>query len=262
MNLYWVYDLPNWLFYCLTITLFVTIALFGAYIVSGKFEKSLGLTTETNSIIGIFLGLSGVFYGITLGLIAVGTFENFKSTEDIVLNESSALAALYRDVSILELPEKENLKATLKSYTAFVVNQAWPLQRKGIVPKGGTAIIDSFQYLLSQYTPVSEKDKIIYAEVFDQYNVLIEKRRLRLNAVNSSLPTTVWLVLFIGAFINIMLTWFLVINNKKLDIIINVLSAILLGTLIFLIAAMDNPFRGEFSVNADSFQLLLDGLMK
>jgi hypothetical protein len=39
-------------------------------------------------------------------------------------------------------------------------------------------------------------------------------------------------------------------------------NSALLGSLIFLIAAMDNPFRGEFSVSADSFQLLLDGLMK
>jgi hypothetical protein len=222
----------------------------------------LGLTVETNNIIGIFLGISGVFYGITLGLIAVGTFENFKSTEDIVLNESSALAALYRDVNVLELPEKEILKEELKKYTKYVVNEAWPMQRQGLIPKGGTAIIDSFQLKFGQYTPLTDKDKIIYAEVFDQFNVLIEKRRLRLNAVNSSLPSTIWLVLIVGAVINIMLTWLLVINNKQLDIFINVLNSVLLGSLIFLIAAMDNPFRGEFSVNADSFQLLLDGMMK
>jgi hypothetical protein len=262
MDFYWVYDLPNWLFYLITISFFMAFALLGAFIVRGKFETSLGLNAETNNIIGIFLGLSGVFYGITLGLIAVGTFENFNSTEDIVLGESSSLTALYRDVTILELPEKEILKGTLKKYAEYVVNEAWPLQRKGLVPKGGTELMNTFQTQFAQYTPLTDKDKIIYAEVFDQYNVLIEKRRLRLNAVNSSLPATIWLVLFVGAFINIILTWFLVINNKGLDIIINLLNSALLGSLIFLIAAMDNPFRGEFSVSADSFQLLIDGLMK
>jgi hypothetical protein len=262
MNFYWVYDLPNWLFFLITIASFVAISLVGAFIIRGKFERSLGLTVETNNIIGIFLGISGVFYGITLGLIAVGTFENFKSTEDIVQGESSSLAALYRDVTVLELPEKETLKATLKKYTEYVVYQAWPKQRIGEIPTGGTALMNTFQAQLADYMPVSDKDKIIFAEVFDQFNVLIEKRRLRLNAVNSSLPSTIWLVLFVGAFINIVLTWLLVINNKKLDIFINVLNSALLGSLIFLIAAMDNPFRGEFSVDANSFQLLLDGLMK
>ncbi len=262
MNFYWVYDLPNWLFFLLTVTVFICFALLGAFIFSNKLEKKLGLTAEHNSIVSIFLGLSGVFYGITLGLIAVGTFENFNSTEDKVHNESSALAGLYRDVTMLDKPEKQQLASTLKKYTQYVINEAWPLQQKGIIPKGGTALIDSFQVQLANYIPVTSKDHIIYAEVFDQYNVLIEKRRLRLNAVNASLPSTIWLILFLGSFINIMLTWLLVINNKKLDIFINVLSGALLGSLIFLIAAMDNPFRGSYSVSAESFQLLLDGVMK
>ncbi len=262
MNFYWVYDLPNWLFFVITIGVFIFISLLGAFLFSSKLEKWLGLTVEHNSIVSTFLGMSGVFYGITLGLIAVGTFENFNSTEDKVNNESSALAALYRDVSILENPEKLTLTSTLKRYTTYVVTQAWPMQQKGIIPKGGSSIIDTFQMQLSNYTPTTDKDKIIYAEVFDQFNELIEKRRLRLNAVNTSLPSTIWWILFLGALVNIILTWLLVINNKKLDIIINTLSGSLLGSLIFLIAAMDNPFRGEFSVNADSFQILLDGLMK
>jgi amino acid transporter len=262
MNFYWVYDLPNWQFFILTVSVFILFSLLGAFAFSEKLEKRLGLTVEHNSIVSTFLSLSSVFYGISLGLIAVGTFENFNSTEDKVNNESSALAALYRDVTILENPDKTALQGTLKRYTQYVVNEAWPLQRKGIVPKGGTALMDTFQTQFAHYLPVTDRDKIIYAEVFDQFNVLIEKRRMRLNAVNTSLPSTIWLILFIGAFVNIVLTWLLVINNKKLDIVINILSSLLLGSLIFLIAAMDNPFRGEYSVGSESFQLLLDGLMK
>lgn len=262
MNFYWVYDIPNWLFFTITASFFILFSLLGAFIFSNWLEKKLSLTTEHNTIVAIFLSLSGVFYGVTLGLIAVATFENFNSVETKVTDESSALAALYRDVSILEQPQKKDLATTLKKYTQYVVNTAWPLQQKGIVPKDGTKLIDSFQLQLAVYTPVTRKDEIIYAEVFDQFNVLVEKRRLRLNAVNSGLPGSVWLILFLGSFVNIMLTWLLVIKNKKLDILINILIGLLLGSLIFLIAAMDNPFRGDFSVSADSFQALLDGLMK
>ncbi len=262
MDFYWVYDLPNWQFFLLTVSVFIIFSLLGAFLFSSKLEKILGLTVEHNAIVSTFLSSSGVFYGITLGLIAVGTFENFNATEDKVNNESSALAALYRDVTILENPEKVVLQGILKKYTQYVVNEAWPLQRKGVIPKGGTALIDTFQTYLAHYLPKTDRDKIIYAEVFDQFNVLIEKRRLRLNAVNASLPCTIWLILFMGAFVNIVLTWLLVIGNKKLDIAVNVLSGLLLGSLIFLIAAMDNPFRGEYSVDCSSFQLLLEGLMK
>jgi Protein of unknown function (DUF4239) len=262
MNFYWVYDIPNWLFFLMTALFFISFSLLGAFLFSRYFEKKLDLTVETNSIISIFLGLSGVFYGITLGLIAVGTFENFNDTEDIINNESSSLGALYSDVSILQSPEKEKLKQTLRDYTYYVVEKAWPMQKMGEVPKGGTEIIQKFERQLAIYEPVNPKDQVIYSKLFNQYNGLIEKRRLRLNAINGGLPSTIWMVLFLGAFINIILTWLLVINNKKLDILVNSLMGLLLGSLIFLIAAMDNPFRGEYSVSADSFQLLLDGIMK
>lgn len=169
---------------------------------------------------------------------------------------------MYSDVSILEKSEKEILKTSLKEYTNYVIQQAWTLQKIGKIPTEDSVIMDKFQKQLANYNPTSTKDQIIYAQAFDQFNELIEKRRLRLNLVNSGLPTTIWFVLFLGAFVNIVLTWLLVINNRKLDIVINILMGLLLGSLIFLIGAMDNPFRGEYCVTADSFQLLLDGIMK
>lgn len=65
-----------------------------------------------------------------------------------------------------------------------------------------------------------------------------------------------------GAFVVTSLTWLLVIANKKLDIAVNVLCGVLLGSLIFLIAALDHAFRGEFSVSPQPFKLLIDGVMK
>jgi hypothetical protein len=262
MNFYWIYDLPNWQFFIICITVFIGFSLLGTFFFSRILKTKLSLTVEHNSIVSTFLATSGVFYGITLGLIAVGTFENFNSVESIVNNESSSLAGLYRDVQILEGPDKEKMLKTLKNYTTYVVDTAWPLQSRGIIPKQGTGIINSFQKELSLYEPVNDKDKIIFAELFKQYNILIEDRRLRLNAVNASLPSAIWVILFLGAFVNIALIWCLVINNKKLEILMNILSGLLLGSLIFLIASMDNPFRGNFSVSSQSFQAILDELMK
>lgn len=262
MGFYWLYDLPNWLFFVLTVSSFITFSLLGAFLFSSKFEKQLNLTSEHNSIVSIFLGLSGVFYGITLGLIAVGTFENFNATEDKVNNESSSLSALYRDVSMFEKENKHIIKAILKNYTKTVIYKDWLKQKKGEIPQESTKIMEQFQLQFSSYEPETKKDEIIYSKTLGQYNEFIEKRTLRLNAINAGLPSTIWLVLFLGAFVNIVLTWLLVIKNKKLDVLINILSGLLLGSLIFLIAAMDNPFRGEYCVTADSFVTLLNGLMK
>ena len=211
MNFYWVYDISNVKFFFLVISFFIFFSLLGAFLFSKWFEKKLNLTKETNNIVSIFLSLSGVVYGVTLGLIAVATFENYSGVETMVDTEASSLAGLYRDVNMLENKEKDSLKITLKNYTKYVIEQGWPLQQKGIVPKAGTEIVNTFQNYLAAYNPITEKDKIIYAEVFAQYNNFIEARRSTLNAVSTGLPGAVWLILFVGAFINIVLTWLLVI---------------------------------------------------
>jgi hypothetical protein len=262
MNFYWVYDLPEWQFFILCNLLFISFSLLGTFFFSRKFEKMFSLTAEHNSTVATFLATSGVFYGITLGLIAVGTFENYNSVESTVNNESSSLGTLYGNVEILEDSSKVKMLTTLKDYTTFIVDTAWELQKEGVISDRGNEIMHAFQKQLSHYEPKSEKDKILYNEVFKQLNTLIKDRRLRLNSVSSALPSAIWIILFLGAFVNIALTWCLVINNKKLDIIMNVLSGLLLGSLIFLIASMDNPYRGDFSVSPQSFQVLLDDLMK
>jgi hypothetical protein len=262
MDFYWVYDIPEWQFFILCNLLFISFSLLGTFFFSKKFEKLFSLSVEHNSIVATFIATSGVFYGITLGLIAVGTFENYNSVESTVNNESSSLGSLYDNVEILEDSSKVKMLATLKNYTTFIVDTAWELQKEGVISNRGAEIINSFEKELAHYVPKSEKDKILFTEVFKQLNTLIRDRRLRLNSVSSALPSAIWIILFLGAFVNIALTWCLVINNKKLDIIMNVLSGLLLGSLIFLIASLDNPYRGDFSVSPQAFQVLLDELMK
>jgi len=116
MNFYWVYDLPEWQFFVLCNLLFISFSLLGTFFFSSKFEKMFSLSAEHNSIVSTFIATSGVFYGITLGLIAVSTFENYNSVESTVNNESSSLASLYRDVELLEDTSNQKMLTTLKNY--------------------------------------------------------------------------------------------------------------------------------------------------
>jgi hypothetical protein len=261
MDFYWIYDLPEWLFFLITISFFALIALLGTIYLNPIIVKKLGIKEEHNSTVDTYLSLSSVFYGITLGLIAVSSYENFNFAEEKVNNESSALGALYRDVSILAKPEKQKLLHTLKNYTSHIVDVSWPANQRG-ERAPNSAKVDSFQVQLVHYIPETEQDKIIYAQVFEQFNNFYQARRQRLNALNVSLPYTIYLILFLGAFINLTLTWCMSFSNKKLNICFSVLCGMLIGSLVFLIAVMDNPFRGSYSVKATSFQLLLDGMMR
>ena len=73
----------------------------------------------------------GVFYGITVGLIAVAVWNTNTNAADMVSREASAIGALYRDVSAYPSPLREDLQGILRQYTVYVINDAWPSQQRG-----------------------------------------------------------------------------------------------------------------------------------
>jgi amino acid transporter len=214
-------------------------------------------------MIQAFRSVSGLFYGITLGLIAVGAYETFTRAESAISTEAATLNRLYREINMLSLDgPKAELRRVVRGYTAYVSGEGWQLQKQGIVAKGTTPIVDELERLLSAYPAYAPKDAILFMQNLAENSELGKARRERVHFVRSGLPGVVWQVLLIGAGIITFLTWLLVIGNKKLDILINALCGARLGTLIFLIAAMDYPFHGEFCVKPTPYELLLDGVMK
>src|SRR5205823_6167018 len=90
-----------------------------------------------------------------------------------------------------------------------------------------------------------------------QYNELAKVRRDRLQGSQSSLPSVLWWVIILGAFVNIIITWFFVSDHVGYHLVLTILLALLLGSLLFLTAAMDNPFQGQFTIDPGSFNQVL-----
>src|SRR6185369_3813777 len=73
----------------------------------------------------------GVFYGITVGLIAVGVWNTNSNASELVSREAAAISSLYRDVSGYPSPLRDELRAKVREYTVFVIDEAWPAQQIG-----------------------------------------------------------------------------------------------------------------------------------
>ena len=82
--------------------------------------------------------------------------------------------------------------------------------------------------------------------------------RLGVQAVPTGLPAALWSVVLIGALLNIGLTYLFWVENLASTRSWSAIMAIFIALLVFLTAAMDNPFRGEFSVSSDAYQEVLD----
>ena len=176
----------------------------------------------------------GVFYGITVGLIAVGVWNTNSNASELVSKEATSIATLYRDVSGYPLPLRDGLRSKLRDYTVF---------------------------RLYAFEPATPGQVSLHNETLKAYNTLIEYRRLRIDAVDSGLSSVMWAVIWLGAAISIGVAYFFNIPDPKLHAILVALMGGFLAIVLFMIVINDKPFYGYVSVSSDPYKLILDRLI-
>ncbi len=262
MRMYWIYDYPTWALFVGMILFFACLSLSGVLLFRQWSDKQFEVSDQDNAIISDFLSINGVFFGLVLGMVAVGAWDSFQTAGATVSREASQLATLYRSVAMLPPAQAEPLKAAVRNYTDIVTTQEWPTQQQGEAPRQGDRAITAIGRLLYALPITDPRDELSVAASTDRYYALIEARRDRIDqAANSALPLSLWWVMIASTLIILLFSLLLRIDNRRLDIAINLLMSALTGSILAFIVAMDNPFRGELSVSPHPYEIVRDNLM-
>lgn len=257
---YWVYDYSplvsgSIFVFGFILATFLLIYLFGRFL-----RPLLHKNTQTNEMVSLMLSSFLGLYALLLGLLAVAAYQNLSDVTTVVSNEASSLAALYRDVQAYPEPTKGLLQNELRDYTRFTIDRAWPEQQKGGTLSEGTHRITRFAKDLTNFTPSSKREEILHAEAYRQFNQYQENRSARLSNVSTQIPSIFWVVVLIGSIITIIL-----LALFDIDVVAHFclagLTSGFLGLVIFLVAAMDNPFRGSVSVSSAPFEDVYQSIM-
>ena len=262
MNMDWIFNLPIRLFGLLIVGVTIAVGIIGFRATRKWVRRVHGEEHSHNDIVGFFLAAICVYYGITLGMLAIGTWQAYSDVDTKVGEEASVLAALYRNVSNFPDPKRAELQADLLEYAHQVIDVAWPLQHRGVVPRSPVTAMDTFQRHFVSFEPVTEGQKALEAQAYREFDRIVELGRIRLQSVTAGLPPPMWSVVLVGAFLNIAITWFFDMKSQTMHLWMTMMFSGLLGLLIFLLAAMESPFRGEISVGPEAFKLVYEQLMK
>ena len=250
---YWIYDIPTAQLALLIAGTFVGFFWVGSIVIRPILRAFVRGRSSTNDIVGYVLSCFGVFYGLLLGLIAVAAYQNLNRAEENVAREAVALTAVFQDLSAYPDPLAQELRAALRDYCAFVIETAWPLQREGIVSAEGIRKVLALRDRLRTFEPQSLSQAVFHAETLRQFDAFYEARRTRLHDVHSGIPAVMWYVVVVGAVMNLAIVWMFDVRLVT-QLALGGMLAFFMGTMIFLIAAMDNPYRGEVSVTPDAFR--------
>jgi Protein of unknown function (DUF4239) len=259
----WLYDVAPPIAAIIIVAFIEIAALIGLVLVRRFLIPRLHYDDGANDAVSGTVQAIGVFYGITVGLIAVGVWNTYSNASELVSREATSIGALYRDVSGYPSPLREELREKLREYTVFVIDEAWPAQLRGQgqMVNSGTLILDDFQQKLHSFQPENISQSTLHGETLRSYNTLIEYRRLRIDAVGGGLSNVMWAVIWVGAAISIGIAYFFNIPDIRLHAILVMLMGGFLGMVLFMIIINDKPFYGIGSVSSDPYKLILNRLI-
>lgn len=202
-----------------------------------------------------------VFYGLATALIAVQVLEGYEKTKEITEHEATSLAVLYRNVGEYPEPVRSVLREELRAYTDQLIHEAWPLQRRGRLPSEGVKSMDQLQRTLTRFEPMTEAQKGLALETLGSFSRMMEVRRLRVNSVERKLPGIMWLVVVVGAFISLVSSFYFPVHDAHLHRVQVGLLAGFIGLVIFIILALDRPYRGDLGLKPTPYEIIYEQLM-
>jgi hypothetical protein len=158
-------------------------------------------------LVGFVLSCHCVFFGLLLGLLAVGTYQSMADIEKVMVREAGLLRSLYRSVGRYPEPLRSQTLPLIKEYVRFVIEEHWPAQRRGVVAEGGVGRMDAVQNNLFAFEPRTKAQEIMHDRTIEQFNIMAEVRRQRIQSADAGLSPIMWYVVAIGSIIMIVIVW-------------------------------------------------------
>ena len=252
--------LPPWLCGVIIVSSFVVFSIIGLALFQWLIVGRLRLTEEMNNDIIFFASAIAVFYSLTVGLIAVGVWTTYTEVENTVSAEATAIGCFYRDISGYPEPTRTRLQTQVREYTVFLIEQAWPAQRRGKSTDVATRRLSALEQELVRFEPATLGQQVLHAETFRQYNDVAGLRRKRLHAIGAGLPSVMWSVVLFGAFLTITVTYLLKMQ-RIVHFVLTGFFAMFIGLVVFVITSLDQPLSGPLAIDSGPYQLVLDRLI-
>jgi hypothetical protein len=255
-----VYDIPFRQLAVYFAIIAVGAMVFGILVVKPVLRLLLGSDPRINESVGYATAGFNLFYGLLLGLLTVAAYQNSERVREGILNEATAIGALYSDMSTYPEPIRSDMREMLRDYVLFTIHKDWEAHREGSFLNGGGNRTGAMRQLLASFEPQTVGEEVIHTEVVGAFQDFIEARQRRLNGVITEIPDVLWYAVLVGAFFNVLLVIMLRIRPLQ-HFFLGTISSFFLGVILFVIVALDDPLRGEAGLAPGPFQQLWEQVM-
>jgi hypothetical protein len=221
----------------------VAVTWFGILFIKPFLRLLVGGEPNVNEQIGLTTGIFSLFYGLLLSLLTVAAYQNLERVERNVFEEAAALGRLYSDLATYPEPTRSEVRGLMRDYALYTIHKDWPAHRDGRAMIGGDHRANTMRQRIAAFEPQSVGEEILHREVVSGFQRFAAARQDRLSGVLTRIPNVLWLAVGVGALVNILLLVMLKIRPVP-HLVLGGIAAFFLGVMLFVIIALDDPFRG------------------
>jgi hypothetical protein len=153
---------------------------------------------------------------------------------------------------------RNEIQTKLKEYLDTVINVEWPLMSVGkIAEHDSTTNIMQLFHVIHKFNHDGQANVFLIQDLFGEVKTLYNSHEHRVQMSKVSLSKDLWIVILVGTFLTVASNFFFRMH-MRLHILLLIAEVVMASSMIFLLITLDKPFQGQFNVDAQSFQTLLD----
>jgi uncharacterized membrane protein YraQ (UPF0718 family) len=213
---------------------------------------------EHNDVAGFIYAVLGVAYAVLLGLMVVAVWQDWQEAQESVTQEANELAAIFWLAHGLSEPEGRHIQELARDYARVVVREEWALMEQGRSSPEVWKILDEMRASVETLDPTSDAQTVLYDNEIQRLHELGDARRARLLQAEEGLPAILWAVLLVGAVIVVGFTYLFGLQSTTVHVLMVAALAFIIGLVLFTVASLDYPFRGDVHISPDAFEQTLD----
>ena len=246
-----VYGIPTWLLGLFIVGLSAGLSALGLLVVHRIVPMEERRTQ--NDVTGYISNIAAFVYAVVLAFIAVAVWQEYGQAQTTVQLEANAASDIFHQADGYPEPFRQSVRASVRRYVDAVIDDEWPRQARGDQSEASWRILTSLHGEMLRFEPRDVREQLVHTEQLHDMNTLLDQRRNRVFAAGSGLHPVVWAVILIGSALIVVYTYFMGTGNFRAHVAMTAIVGASIGLVIFLIVAMDYPFRGDIGIKPDAF---------
>ncbi len=187
-------------------------------------------------------------------------WQQFDNTKQTVEHEANEVAAIYQIGSQLPASEGQPIQNLSRSYAEIVVNEEWPLMAKGEESQRAWDTLGQLGRAIEQIQPQNGREQGLFDQLLARFHDLSDSRRIRLLDARDALGWGFWALMIFLGIIAVGFTYLFGLENTVGHAVMIAALTATIVSILFLINAIDVPFRGDIHVGPDAFRQVLEQL--